>query len=313
MLDTRRAEKSGRSGKPSLQSIIVLAARTIECDEVRPHHAALMDVNEERMRMKASFEREGIRFAYEESGPQDAPAIVFSHGFLMDGEMFRPNVDELNDTFRCVVWDQRGLGATGPTDRAFSYWDSARDLIALLDHLEIASASLVGMSQGGFVSMRAALLEPARFRALALISTRSDLDDTAVTASFEELKAEWARNGAANVAANLAGFLLGADYPASAWIDKWLNMPREHFEYPVDALTSRDDITARLGEITHASIVFHGGADAAIPLRCGEALAEGLPNSKGMINVVGAGHTPNLTHARDVNPKLRDFLLRYGR
>ena len=132
--------------------------------------------------MKAWFEREGIRFAFEESGPREAPVVVFSHGFLMDGEMFRPNVAALDDTFRCVVWDQRGFGATGPVDRAFSYWDSARDLIALLDHLEIASASLVGMSQGGFVSMRAALLEPARFRALALIATRSDLDDASVTA-----------------------------------------------------------------------------------------------------------------------------------
>ncbi|WGY72895.1 alpha/beta hydrolase [Burkholderia cepacia] len=263
--------------------------------------------------MKAWFEREGIRFAYEESGPKDAPVVVFSHGFLMDGDMFRPNVDALNDAFRCVVWDQRGFGATGPIDRAFSYWDSARDLIALLDHLEIATASLVGMSQGGFVSMRAALLEPARFRALALIATRSDLDDAPVIASFEELKTEWARNGATNVAEHLAGFLLGAGYPASAWIEKWLKIPRDHFEYPVDALTSRDDITPRLAEITHASIVVHGMADAAIPLRCGEALAEGLPNSKGMVGVAGAGHTPNLTHARDVNPKLRDFLLRYGR
>jgi len=263
--------------------------------------------------MKARFERDGIRFAYEDSGPKDAPVIVFSHGFLMDGEMFRPNVDALHDTFRCIVWDQRGFGSTGPIQRPFSYWDSAHDLIALLDHLEIASASLVGMSQGGFVSMRAALLEPDRFRALALIATRSDRDDASVIASFEDLKAEWARNGSANVAAFLSAFLLGADYPASAWIEKWREMPREHFEHPVDALTSRDDITPRLGEITHASIVFHGDADSAIPLRFGEVLAEKLPNSKGMVSVAGAGHTPNLTHASDVNPKLRDFLLRYGR
>ncbi|RQS14833.1 alpha/beta fold hydrolase [Burkholderia sp. Bp8998] len=263
--------------------------------------------------MTAWFERDGIRLAYEESGPEDAPVVVFSHGFLMDGDMFRPNVEALSDVFRCVVWDQRGFGSTGPIERPFSYWDSARDLIALLDHLEIASASLVGMSQGGFVSMRAALLEPARFRALALIATRSDLDDASVTASFDALKTEWANNGARNVAAHLAGFLLGADYAASAWIEKWLRMPREKFGYPVDALTTRDDITPRLAEITHAAIVFHGDADAAIPLRCGIALSDNLPNSRGIVRVADAGHTPNLTHARDVNPKLRDFLLRYGR
>src|ERR1700758_4387480 len=152
------------------------------------------------------FEREGMRFAYRVTGPLRAPVVVFSHGFLMDGEMFAPNIAALSHAFRCVVWDQRGFGATGPTRSAFSYWDSARDLIGLLDHLEVADASLVGMSQGGFVSMRAALLEPDRFRALVLISTRSDTDAEPVRQSFETLKAEWAQHGARNVAENLSSF-----------------------------------------------------------------------------------------------------------
>jgi 3-oxoadipate enol-lactonase len=260
------------------------------------------------------FEREGIRFAYEESGPAGAPVVVFSHGFLMDGEMFQPNIAELCNVFRCIVWDQRGFGATGPTTKAFSYWDSARDLIALLDHLEIASASLVGMSQGGFLSMRAALLEPDRFRALALISTRSDIDSEAVHQSFEDLKGEWARNGATHVAQNLSAFLLGADYEASpTWIDKWMRLGAEHFEHPVNALISRDDITSRLHEITHSTLVFHGSDDIAISPLCGESIAAGLPNCKGFILVDKAGHTPNLTHAERVNPALRDFLMRYAR
>jgi 3-oxoadipate enol-lactonase len=260
------------------------------------------------------FEREGIRFAYEESGPAGAPVVVFSHGFLMDREMFQLNISELQHAFRCIVWDQRGFGATGPTTKAFSYWDSARDLIALLDHLEIASASLVGMSQGGFLSMRAALLEPDRLRALALVSTRSDLDSKAVQQSFETLKGEWSRNGATHVAQDLSTFLLGAQYEGSpAWIGKWLQLPTEHFDHAVNALTSRDDITARLQEITHASIVFHGSDDIAISPMCGESLAAGLPNCKGFVLVDKAGHTPNLTHAELVNPALRDFLMRYAR
>jgi 3-oxoadipate enol-lactonase len=260
------------------------------------------------------FEREGIRFAYEKSGPAGAPVVVFSHGFLMDREMFQLNIAELRHAFRCIVWDQRGFGATGPTSEAFSYWDSARDLIALLDHLEIASASLVGMSQGGFLSMRAALLEPDRLRALALVSTRSDLDSEAVQQSFETLKNEWSRNGATHVAQDLSTFLLGAQYEGSpAWIEKWLQLPTEYFDHAVNALTSRDDITPRLQEITHASIVFHGSDDIAISPMCGESLAAGLPNCKGFVLIDKAGHTPNMTHAELVNPALRDFLMRYAR
>jgi 3-oxoadipate enol-lactonase len=259
------------------------------------------------------FEREGIRFAFHVTGPSDAPVLVFSHGFLMDGEMFAPNVAALSHAFRCVVWDQRGFGATGPARQAFSYWDSARDLIGLLDHLEVADASLVGMSQGGFVSMRAALLEPDRFRALALIATRSDTDAEPVQQSFETLKTEWKQNGARNVAQDLSSFLFGADYAANAWTSKWLEADTEYFDHPVNALISRDDITPRLAEITHASIVFHGSDDLAIDPSHGAALAAALPNCKGFVLVDKAGHTPNLTHADAMNPALRDFLLRYGR
>lgn len=259
------------------------------------------------------FEHDGMRFAWRETGRPDGPVVIFSHGFLMDGEMFAPNVEALGDTFRCITWDQRGFGATGPTTRPFTYWTSACDLIALLDHLEVATASLVGMSQGGFISMRATLLEPDRFRALALISTRSGIDEQPVQESFQQLKSEWAANGAANVAGHLGSFLLGANEHAARWAAKWQKMSAQHFEHPVDALVLRDDITARLDEITHASIVFHGAADVAIDPVHGRELADRLPNCKEFVLVDNAGHTPNLTHAEAVNPKLREFMMRYAR
>jgi pimeloyl-ACP methyl ester carboxylesterase len=55
----------------------------------------------------------------------------------------------------------------------FSYYDSANDLSALLSLLDIDSAILVGMSQGGFLGMRCALTHPERVRALVLISTQA--------------------------------------------------------------------------------------------------------------------------------------------
>jgi len=56
------------------------------------------------------------------------------------------------------------LAATAaPRLRARSaYWDSARDVLALLSHLGIERAVLGGMSQGGFLSLRAAMLAPQR-------------------------------------------------------------------------------------------------------------------------------------------------------
>ncbi|MFM0097577.1 alpha/beta hydrolase [Paraburkholderia nemoris] len=257
------------------------------------------------------FNRDGQKLWYVDTGNATGPTVVFSHGFLMEGSMFATNIEALRGEFRCIAWDQRGFGQTGAVDKPFSFWDSARDLLALLDHLEIGSAALVGMSQGGFLSMRAALLEPDRVRALGLISTRAGVDEQVVVDSFTQLKRTWADSGAALVAEALRSLLIGGDFDASKWTRAWHQMRRAGFDHPVDALTGRDDLTPRLQDITCPAIVFHGSVDPAIDIAHGRSLANGLPNTKGFVTVDGAGHAPNLTHPQFVNGPLREFLLRY--
>ena len=56
----------------------------------------------------------GQKLYYEDTGG-DGPVIVFSHGLLMDGSMFAPQVEALRSTWRCITWDERGHGQTaGP-------------------------------------------------------------------------------------------------------------------------------------------------------------------------------------------------------
>src|SRR5712691_5538863 len=117
----------------------------------------------------------GIDVAYADSGG-DGPVIVLSHGYLMDHTMFDPQRAALAPEFRVITWDERGFGGT-PAPAPFSYWDSARDALGLLDHLGLDAAVLGGMSQGGFLSLRAALLAPERVRALVLLDTQAGVDD----------------------------------------------------------------------------------------------------------------------------------------
>ena len=98
----------------------------------------------------------GIQVNYADSGGE-GPVVVRSHGLLLDQSMFDAQVAALAPEYRVITWDQRGHGGT-PAPGPFSYWDSARDVLALLDHLGIRRAVLGGMSQGGFLSLRAALL-----------------------------------------------------------------------------------------------------------------------------------------------------------
>ena len=94
----------------------------------------------------------GATIYYEDTG-SNLPAVILSHGFLMDHEMFAPQVAALQSTHRVITWDERGFGGTIATDE-FTYWDSAKDVIGLMDYLGIESCVVGGMSQGGFLGLR---------------------------------------------------------------------------------------------------------------------------------------------------------------
>ncbi len=240
-----------------------------------------------------------------------APAVVFSHGFLMDHEMFAPQVEELSAEFRCITWDERGFGQT-PATAPFTYYDSAADALALLDHLGIDAAVLAGMSQGGFLSLRAALTAPDRVKALVLIDTQAGAEDPTILLLYDALRDEWVANGPGNVQDTVAGLILGAGLDPAPWFAKWGAAPKESLSLPYQCLAERDDITDRLGEIACPAIVFHGDEDQSISMDKAEALCAGLPNCEGVVVVHGAAHASNLSHPDQVNGPLSEFLRKYA-
>jgi pimeloyl-ACP methyl ester carboxylesterase len=249
----------------------------------------------------------GQRLFYEDSGG-DGPAVLFSHGFLMDHEMFAPQVAALTPEFRCITWDERAFGQTEFDGKDFTYWESADDAVGLLDHLGLATAVLAGMSQGGFLSLRAALRYPSRVRALVLIDTQSGGEAPEALESYRGMSAEWLANGPANVADIVAGLIIGDPAVEPAWKAKWDVLPRENMAPASTCLYERDDITDRLGEIVCPALVIHGTNDQAIPMEKAEALCSGLADCRGLVKVEGAAHAANLTHADQVNPPLLEFL-----
>jgi len=250
----------------------------------------------------------GQRIRYEDSGGDGAP-VILSHGFLMDREMFAPQVDALKDEFRVITWDERGFGKTQFDGEPFTYWDSARDCLGLLDHLGVGEAVLGGMSQGGFLSMRAALLAPDRVRALVLIDTQSGVEDPERLPAYRQMQETWLQVGPVDELANtVAALIIGDPELSRVWIEKWRELDREALRAPGDCLFERDDITDRVGEISCPAIVFHGTADMSIPIELAEQLCEGLPGCVGLVRVEGGPHASNLTHPDEVNGPLRDFL-----
>ncbi len=256
----------------------------------------------------AFFEHDGVNIFFEDSGG-DGPPILWSHGFLMDHTMFDEQVAAL-DGYRHIRWDERGFGQTNATG-PFSYWDSADDAVALLDHLGIGEAVFAGMSQGGFLSLRAALAHPDRVRALILIDTQAGTEDPAVMASYEEMMEaiahgdEETRAGVFDV---VAGLIIGDPDLSETWKAKWMADDGGRIIEPGGALLERDDITGRVSEIGCPAIIIHGTADAAIPMAKAEQLRAELGDCRDLVPVEGAAHAPNMSHPGPVNDAVRGFL-----
>ncbi len=250
----------------------------------------------------------GQEIAFDDSGG-GGPAIVLAHGFLMDRTMFAPQVAALRDTYRVVTWDARDFGETVSDDRPFSYWDLASDCLGLLDHLGIGRAVVGGMSQGGFVSLRVALLAPERVAALVLLDTQAGTEDPSVVPLYREMLDAWVKGGPSEeVAGVAASFILGEPELTKVWTARWMARPTATLSNPGEALLTRDDITGRLGEIDAPALVVHGTADASIPMERAVALADGLPHCGGVVAIQDGTHAANLTHPGAVNDAIVEFL-----
>jgi pimeloyl-ACP methyl ester carboxylesterase len=249
----------------------------------------------------------GQRIYFQDTGGDGLP-IVLAHGFLMDRSMFEPQIEAFAGDYRLVTWDQRGFGQTEFDSKPFTYWDSADDCLALLDRLQLDRAVIGGMSQGGFVALRAALKAPERVRALILMGTQAGLEDPANVPVYQGMLDDWVTNGPQDeLAAIVADIIIARPDENERWIARWKARPKELVREPGRTLLERDDITDRLGEIEVPALVIHGTEDTAIPMERAEALAHGLAGAGAVVKVPGA-HAANLTHPDAVNAAIGEFL-----
>ena len=109
---------------------------------------------------------------YETVGAPDAPVVVLGHGAGGNHAIWFQQVPVFAPDYRVVTWDQRGFGLS--TNRARARESRAprpADLLAILDHLGVERAHVVGQSLGGWAAMGLAIAHPDRVRSLVLADT----------------------------------------------------------------------------------------------------------------------------------------------
>lgn len=246
----------------------------------------------------------GPGVAYEDSGGAGTP-VIFSHGLFMDHTMFAPQLAEFTSKYRCITWDERAHGAS-LWDQAFTYWDSARDLLALMDALRIDKCIHVGMSQGGLLGMRAAILAPDRFIGIVQLATQAGQLEGAEP--FRAFLDGWKADGASKEnLAFLTALILGPGVDPAYWHSYWKSFTPEQIETAVSALFAIDALYDRLHEVTVPLCTIHGMADVSTPYALAERVAREVPDARGVTMVEGGPHAVNISHAGQVNAALRAF------
>ena len=115
------------------------------------------------------IEHRGCRLAYAVRG--DGPPIVFIQGSGPHGDGWLPQVDELASRYRCLSFDNRGMGRSQPLGVRLTVEQMAEDVQILMDSQGWKSAHLVGHSLGGLVALCVALTARSRVRSLSLLGT----------------------------------------------------------------------------------------------------------------------------------------------
>ncbi|MFC0409418.1 alpha/beta fold hydrolase [Roseomonas elaeocarpi] len=245
---------------------------------------------------------------YESVG--EGPAVIFAHGMGGSHMSWWQQVPALAERFRCVTFAHRGFHPSTDPD-GLGPDGFAEDLLALLDHLGIEQAALVGQSMGGWSCLEVALRWPERVRALVMSATSGTIDHATATG-----RSDWD-----NQAVVTRQALLGRGIHPAMGERAAREQPALHLLYrqidEASAVRDKEALRRRLaaGRLRHADavrqlrmpVLFVAGAeDVVFPPAAALALAE---RCGARVEIVPeCGHSPYFERAELFNRMLAGFL-----
>ncbi len=225
-----------------------------------------------------------------------------------------------------VRYDHRDTGRSttrDPGDVDYSVEDLTRDLVGVLDALDIGTAHLVGMSLGGYISQIAALTHPDRVRSLTLIGSEPlgttdelpGIDDSFMTHFGEMGELDWSDDAAVEEFLVEIGRLsagtperfdeAGTRSRVRAEIGRAVDIASA-FNHAMVATT--DDWTNAVDRIATPTLVIHGANDPILPLPNGQAIAEHIEGAR-FCPLDEAGHELNPVDLESICNTLTTFIV----
>jgi aminoacrylate hydrolase len=219
-------------------------------------------------------------------GTRGKPPVLLVSGLGGAGTSWGGHVERFARDHFVIVADQRGTGRTSRSEGGYTIAQIAADMAALLRHLDVGPAHVVGTSTGGAIAQVMALDHPDVVRSVVLSSSFARFD-AFTRREFELRRKLVAEADPHTVYTCYALFLFSPrytrDHPehVTAWIDRVAGHPleREVALKRIDMIAAHD-VVDRLGDIRKPALVLGGEQDFCTPPQLSEELARGIPGAE---------------------------------
>ncbi len=254
-----------------------------------------------------------MKVSYVDSGPKDAQAILFIHGFPLNKTMWNMQLNALKSNYRTIAYDVRGHGDSAIGSEDFSIELFVKDLIDFLDALKIEKIMLCGLSMGGYIALNAVLNHPSRFDGLILCDTNCAADSPETVEkrmnTIENIKNEGIEKYANESVKNLfapSSFQTKTSEIKEAG-DMIMGTSQLAIFRTLHALASRKETCSRLSEIKTPTLILVGKEDKITPPETAKVIHEGIDGAKLFI-LDDAGHLSNMENPTQFNKHISDFI-----
>ncbi|HLF45482.1 MAG TPA: alpha/beta fold hydrolase [Chitinophagaceae bacterium] len=254
-----------------------------------------------------------LAVSYNDHGPEDAPAVIFIHGFPFNKSSWDRQVEILKDDFRVIAYDVRGHGNSDPGIGEFFIELFVNDLFRMMDKLNIERATLCGLSMGGYIALSAIVKHPQRVEALLL----SDTQCTADTAEGKEKRMMTIENIKKTGVENFADASIKNLFASASFSEKIkeidevremiLNTSKQTLFSTLVALADRKETCSRLHEINCPVLIMVGKEDKITPLAAAKFMHEKIQDST-LRMIAHAGHVANIENPDSFNYQLTKFM-----
>ncbi len=255
-----------------------------------------------------------VRIAIDHAG--SGPLVLFMHGIGGNRTNWHDQLPVFAERFHAASWDARGYGASDDYAGPLDFSDFSRDLLRVLDYLNVRKAHLVGLSMGGLIAFDFHATHPDRVATLTICDSMPGMTDLTAEArrEFVRIRQEPLLSGKEprDIAPMVAKTLVGKSAKPGSFerlVASMSALHKDSYLKTIEATTNYARVL-RLEDIEVPTHIIVGDEDTLTPPALSQSMASRISGARLTI-VEGAGHLSNIEQPQRFNAAALAFLLEH--